>query len=88
MTDLAHVALHRCPGWRHKGYEGHAAHTLPATPEYFWADQYKPSGLNHQCKECNRAYSKHSRKVWNEERARRKQRNEIVAAPIWAKVAM
>jgi hypothetical protein len=76
MTDLATVALHRCPGWRYKGHEGHAAHTLPATHEYFWADRFQPSGLNHQCKECNSAYGKYSRKVWNDERAQRKAANE------------
>jgi hypothetical protein len=75
------VSLKRCAGWRYQGHEGQGAHMLPATVEYFGHAQYRPDGLNHRCKACGRAYDHYKRRVWNEERARRKAANEAKVAP-------
>jgi hypothetical protein len=80
MTSFATVELKRCPGWRHAGYEGHAAHTLPATLEYFHRSLTKHDGLNPQCKVCTRGYQLRARTVWNSQRAFRKAANEAKVA--------
>lgn len=78
MTDLAHVALKRCPGWDKR------AHALPATLEYFYRDarESKPGviGLGRYCKVCTRQYSIYQRELWRKRRDTRKANNEAKVA--------